>query len=463
VDLTRLLSIAWKRRWVLLTVIVVAGITSTAFALSRPKQYESTAVLALTPDLTSNAGVLSADNLDALMRTYAVTAKASVTRARAEALLGKPLPGPVATSVASGTGILRIGVRAPRPAEAAAAANAAAQAFRESIASNELLNASVITPAEPAASPIAPRPPLIIGSALVVGFFCGLLLVLALESVRRRVSTAADVAELTNVSVVGRLPRERSLARRSGVTAWDLDGAHPLKEEYRALRTTLEVMLGADLRCLQVTSSQHGEGTSIVTASLGIAFAQIGMQTVIVDANLRRPSQHRIFGLENDVGLSSMLTSSQRPKLTQTHQERLWVMTSGPPLSDPSELLHTRFRDVVDQLRDVDALILIDTPPLLPVSDARLIAAAVDGVLIVVEAGRQTPSALAGALAKLELVDARLLGVILNGTEPDAAATRYDTGGGVAPAGAGRPLPPDPSGPLPSHGAPRSPGDGSIR
>jgi LPS O-antigen subunit length determinant protein (WzzB/FepE family) len=93
VDLTRLLSVAWKRRWVLLTVIVAAGIASALFALSRPKQYESTAVLALTPNLTSKAGVLAADNLAALMRTYAVTAKASVTRARAESLLGKRLPG----------------------------------------------------------------------------------------------------------------------------------------------------------------------------------------------------------------------------------------------------------------------------------------------------------------------------------------------------------------------------------
>jgi succinoglycan biosynthesis transport protein ExoP len=464
VDLTRLLSIAWKRRWVLLAVIVAAGITSTVFALSRPKQYESTAVLALTPDLTSNAGVLSADNLDALMRTYAVTSKASVTRARAEALLGKPLPGPVSTSVESGTGILRIGVRAPRPAEAAAAANATAQAFLESIASNELLNASVVTPPEPAAAPIAPRPPLIIGSALIVGFFCGLLLVLALESVRRRVSTAADVAELTSAPVVGRLPRERSLARRVGVTAWDLDGAHPLKEEYRALRTTLEVMLGADLRCLQVTSAEQGEGKSTVTASLGIAFAQIGVQTVIVDANLRRPSQHRIFGLENDAGLSSVLTSSHRLKLTQTHQERLWVMTSGPPLSDATELLHIRFRAVVDELRDLDALILIDTPPLLPVSDARLIAAAVDGVFIVVEAGRQKPSTIASALAKLELVDGRLLGVVLNATEPDAAAKRYGTGERVAQAGVTRrAVPPDPGGPLPSQRTSQSPGDGSIR
>ena len=464
-DLNRLLSIAWKRRWILLTVIIVAGAASAAFALSRPKQYESTAVLALTPDLTRNQGPLAADNLNALMRTYAETAKASVTRTRAEAILGKSLPGPIDTAVAAGTGILRISVRAPDPDEAAAAANATAQAFQASIADNGLLKATVVTPPEPASSPVAPRPPLIIGSALVVGLICGLLLVLALESVRRRVSTASDVAEFTGAPVVGRLPRERSLTRTAGVTVWDLEGARALKEAYRAMRTNLEVLLDADHRCLQVTSPEEGEGKSMVVASLGVAFAQVGVQTVIVDADLRRPSQHRIFGLDNRAGLSSLLMSSQRLKLTQTHQERLWVMTSGPALTDPTELLHVRLRAIVDELRDLDALILIDTPPLLAVSDARLVAPAVDGVLMVIEAGKQKPPAFSSALEKLELVNGRLLGVILNGTEPDAAASHYGTGGEPSHGAATqRPLPADADGPLPSHRAPESqPGDNPIR
>jgi capsular exopolysaccharide synthesis family protein len=465
VDLNRLLSIAWKRRWVLLTVIVFAGAASTAFALSRPKQYESTAVLALTPDLSHNQGLLSADNFNALMRTYAETAKASVTRTRAERLLGKRLPGPIDTAVEAGTGILRIGVRASDPDEAAAATNATVLAFKASIADNQLLNAAVVTPPEPATSPIAPRPPLIIGSALVVGILCGLLLVLALESARRRVSTAADVAEFTNAPVVGRLPRERSLVRKSGLTAWDLAGARSLKEEYRAMRTNLEALLGTDHRCLQVTSPQAGAGKSIVVASLGVAFAQVGVQTVIVDADLRRPAQHRLFGLENRSGLSSLLASSQRLTLTQTRQERLWVMTSGPLLDDPTELLHIRFGAMVEQLRELDALILIDTPPILAVSDARLVAPAVDGVLMVVDAGKQKPAALASALEKLELVNGRLLGVILNGTDSDAAVNRYDAGSDAAgDAATWLPLPSDAAGPQPSRRAPESrPGDRPIR
>lgn len=453
-ELSQLLSVAWKRRWVLLAVLVAAGVASTAFALSRPKQYESTAVLALTPSPQQGQGLLSADNLNALMRTYAETAKAAVTRDRAEKILGQSLPGPVATSVEAGTGILRIGVRARHPNEAAAAATAVELAFRESIADNHLLDATVVTPPEPATSAVAPRPPLIIGAALVVGLLCGLLLAFALENLRRRIVTAADVAEHTAAPVVGRLPRERALARRKTVTAWDIQGSHPLKEGYRAMRTNLEFLLGDELHCIQVTSPEEGQGKSVVVASLGIAFAQVGIQTVIVDADLRQPSQHLLFGLDNETGLSSALALGQELELTPSREQDLWVVTSGPIIADPTEMLHIRFRSVIDELRELDALILIDTPPILPVSDARLVASAVDGVLMVVEAGRQKPVRLQSALEKLALVNARLLGVVLNHSEEEALAGRYGAyGEPVVDLASRRTLLSDANGPLPARRA----------
>ena len=192
----------------------------------------------------------------------------------------------------------------------AAAATAIASVFRESLAGNRLLDATVVTPAEPASAPVEPRPLLIIGAALILSLLVGLLLVIAIENLRRRVSTAADVAELTPAPVVGRIAREPALTGRQDLTAWNVSDGHVLKESYRAMRTNLELMLGGDVRCIQVTSPEEGQGKSVVVASLAIAFAQVGRDTVVVDADLRRPAQSRIFGLDNRSGLSTALSGS---------------------------------------------------------------------------------------------------------------------------------------------------------
>jgi capsular exopolysaccharide synthesis family protein len=447
-DVNEVLAIAWKRWWVVLVVLLAAGGASAAFASSQPKEYDSAAVLALTPDLTKGQGPLSADDTNVLMRTYAEMAKGAVVRKRAEEIYGHALPGRVDAAADAGTGILRIDVRAPKPTTAAAAATAVASAFTEAIADNKLLTAKVVTPPEAPSTPVAPRRTLIVGAALLVGLLCGLLLACALESLRRRIVTEADIAEHTSAPVVGWLPRERALASKKTRTAWDIVGEVPLKEGFRALRTNLEALLDDYHSCLAVTSSEGGEGSSLVVANLGIAFAQVGIETVIIDADLRRPCQHEIFGLTNETGLSTVLASSQKVELQQTRHSGLWVVTSGPALHDPTESLHMGFSSVIEELRH-DALVLVDTPPVHSASDARLIASKVDGVLLVVGAGRPSPAVFRSALAKLQLVGARVIGVVINRGEPDAEAGRSrggDERSALAPrsseAGGGRALQP---------------------
>src|SRR2546423_3288971 len=121
-DLRDLAGLAWKRRWIVLAVFVSAVAVSSVLAFSMPKRYESTAVIALTPDVAKGQGFVASDNLSALLGTYAETAKSSLTLRRAEQLLGRPLPGDIDTSTQAGTGILRISARANTPDDAAAAA-----------------------------------------------------------------------------------------------------------------------------------------------------------------------------------------------------------------------------------------------------------------------------------------------------------------------------------------------------
>ena len=165
-----------------------------------------------------------------------------------------------------------------------------------------------------------------------------------------------------------------------------------------------------------------------MVANLGVAFSQIGTETIILDADLRRPMQHEIFGLDNRTGLSTaMALERKNPELQATAYPGLWVIPSGPTPPDPTEMLHIRFASVIAGLRELDALVLVDTPPLLPVSDARLIAAHTDAVLLVVAAGTQKPATVERALEQLKIVDAFPRGLILNmsGEAADHAGGYY--------------------------------------
>jgi polysaccharide biosynthesis transport protein len=429
-DLRQVVQTAWKRRWIVLWIFVVAVAAAGLLASTRPPRYRSTATIALTPDPKTGQGLVSTDNLSALLGTYAQTAKSTLILDRAEQILGRPsLPASIDTATQAGTGILQITATAQDPNQAAVSARAVAQAFQESIQSNQVLDATLVDPPSPSTTPIQPRPPLIIGVAAVLGLFAGLAAALLLEQFRRRVETPADIAELTHAPVIGRLPRTRALSRSDARLIWELTGEVGLQESYRGLRTNLEFLTGGSRQMmLQVTSPEQGQGKSTVVANLGIAFAQIGVETIIVDADLRRPRQHSLFGVDNREGLSTMLAlGNTQPTLMGTGVDNLWLLPSGPVPPDPTEMLHVRLPGIMDGLREQHALVLVDTPPLLPVSDARLVAPLVTGVVLVVGAGSQRPTALAAALERLHLVNASIMGIVLNksGQESDAPGGYY--------------------------------------
>jgi capsular exopolysaccharide synthesis family protein len=412
-DLRDILALVWKRRWVALGVLVMTLLAAAPGILSRPTEYESTAVLALTPDVQQGQGLVASDSLSALLSTYAETAKSTVNLERAEGALGHKLRSDIDTSTDAGSGILRITARDTSAREASAAAAATTKAFQDSIAGNKLVVATLVDPSSPNFSPIQPRPPLLFGVAALLGLFAGCLLALALEQFRRRIETAADVARYTPAPVLGRLQRQRGLARGQTSIVWGEQSLVDLQESYRGLRTNLEFLMDETTRVIEITSPEPEQGKSTVVANLAIAFANIGIPTIVLDADLRRPRQHEIFGLDNTTGLSTVLALGRKPELKPAGSG-LWVITSGPVPPDPTEMLHIRLPSVIKALRRRKALILIDTPPVLPVSDARLVAPLTDGVILLTTAGTQKPSSFQAALDRLALVDSKLLGVILN-------------------------------------------------
>jgi succinoglycan biosynthesis transport protein ExoP len=429
VQLNELLAVLKKRRLGVGAIILLTIAFSAALALVTPPRYESTATLALTPKIDRTQGFIGAQDLTALISTYAETAKSRVNRARAEQIIGHALPGDVDTSSVAGTGILRIVGKAATPGGAAATASAATQAFQQSVSDNPLLVVSVVDPPEPPTTPEQPRPPLIVAVGILLGALAGISYGLVMERVRRRLETPADISDLTETPVVGRLPRQRSLQRQPASLVWNNDRMTGLQESFRALRTNVQ-FLADERRIIEVTSPDAAQGKSTIVANLGVALGQVGVETVILDADLRRPQQHQIFGVDNSAGLSTLLSvRDPQIELKPSGHPNLWVVPAGPVPPDPTEMLHVRFASLAARLRELDALVLIDTPPVLPVSDARLIAPQCDGVLLVVAAGAVKPVALESALERLGMVRANLLGIVLNqsGHDLETAGGYYYT------------------------------------
>jgi succinoglycan biosynthesis transport protein ExoP len=423
-QLREIVAIGWKRRWLLLAMVVCAVVFATTFAVTKAKRYEATITLALLPDPKAGQGFVASDNLSALLSTYAETAESRSNERAASRALGRPLPGEVEASTEAGTGILRVTGSAKQPQDALDTARATATAFRNRISGNELLVAEIVDEGSLPTTPVQPRPPLIIGAALILALGGGLLLALALEHFRRFIETAEDVTETTGLPLLGRLPRERAFARAPTI-AWNVRELREYQESIRTLRTNLDLVTEGWSGSLQITSPLSGEGKSTLTANLGVSLAQLGVQTVIIDADLRRPRQHEIFNLPNLNGLTTRMRSGRKTKRVATGYKNLSLLTAGPPLGDEIEQLHVKFGTILREILDEGVFVLVDAPPILPVSDARLIASNVSAVLLVVASGKERPAMLVSAVEKLRLAEAKIAGVVLNMAQRESDVGGY--------------------------------------
>jgi capsular exopolysaccharide synthesis family protein len=424
-DLRELFKILWRRRLVLLATLVVTTAVAAAFAATRPTEYESTATVAVTP--ATNEAYVTPEVLNALLGTYAETAKSSSMKVAAEEQTGKPVEGKVETTTQAGTGILQITGNAESAEVARQTATAITSAFVVYLRRNEFFEAQIVDPAALPESPAQPRPPLIIAIGILLGLIGGAMLAYGIDRLRGRVETAADVGEITSIPVVGVIPRDRRLSRGPSRLIWDDLQLTGVQEGIRALRTNIELVEGNRSSVLQITSPLASEGKSLIVANLGVALAEVGIETIIVDIDLRRPTQHEIFRISNDLGVTNLLATSAPIPLRRaaTPYENLTVVPSGPIRPNSTELLHVRVASLFEKLRATGAMILIDSPPLLPISDARLLASRSDRVFLTVAAGKERGTTLRSAIDSLEFTGGTLEGIIFNRAVDSSSA--YDS------------------------------------
>lgn len=204
----------------------------------------------------------------------------------------------------------------------------------------------------------------------------------------------------------------------------------PISEAYRSLRTNLEFSsLDRPLKTMVVTSAGPEEGKSTTLANLAVTLAQAEKKVILVDCDLRRPSQHEIFEVGNSLGLTSMVVDEEafkNPPLQETPVPNLKLLPSGPLPPNPSELLGSRrMEEIIATLREKADLVLFDAPPIIAVTDAAVLASKVDGVLLVIRAGTTKRDHAQQAKALLEKVNARLVGAVLNNVRMDISLHRY--------------------------------------
>ncbi len=276
---------------------------------------------------------------------------------------------------------------------------------------------SVFAPAELPTEPIGPQTMRNTALAAAVGLMIGVGTAFLIEYLDDTVRTPEDIKQALPVSVLATLPR---MGKHTS-TADTLVSKHPLRpiaEAFRNLRTSIQFSnLDAPPRTLLVTSPQPTDGKSFTAANLAATIAQGGKSVILVDADLRHPTLHQTFNLSLDPGLTDALLSPEvRPRaLQESGVEHLRVIAVGSRAPDSTEMLASQtFKRYIAELSEQADVIVLDSPPVLAVSDAAVLATLVDGVILVMDCGRTRILAAVQAAERLADVGSTLLGVVLN-------------------------------------------------
>jgi capsular exopolysaccharide synthesis family protein len=427
-----------RRRWLPVAICLLAGIAGGVFATrSTPEKFRSSSKLFvnLPAARTTDEALRGVQLTTQLLESYSQVATSRSSAEKVKRRLALPEPaGQVRENIDARpepeTLLITISAVDRDPVRAQSIANAAATVFIETVDDLEAgkagaIKAQVIDAANRPGAPFEPNPRNNLAVGLVLGALSGLGLALLLDALDRTLKTPAQGSSLFGAPMLSLLPRRRDAATKQLVTVDD-----PLSqasEAYRSLRTAVR-FLDPDnpLRTLLVTSPSAGEGKTSTAANLAIALAQSGERVVLVDADLRRARVAEVFGLEGAVGLTNVIRRQMTvPEALQGWQDTIAVLASGPLPPNPSEILGSQsMTTLIEELADVADIVIFDAPPVLPVTDAVVLATQVDGVLVVARYGRTQRSLAAEAHRRLHGVGAHIVGFVLNGV-PNSASRGY--------------------------------------
>jgi polysaccharide biosynthesis transport protein len=472
---------AIRSRWSTLVVFALIGIlVGIAVAVLSPREYRSTATLYVASAGTDNAtnayngSLLSQERVKSYREILASDRVAERVAARVGGgATADTLQSSVSVTNQPETTLLLVVATDRSPERAALVATTYGDVLSEVVSGMErsadpgaaaVVSVRTALPAQPELSPVSPRPVLDVGLGLVVGLLVGAGVAVARAAMDTSITGAEALAELAGTPDIGEIghdPRaaEAPLAvldRPSSVTS----------EAYRKLRSNLGFVTvdredGAAV--IMITSALPGEGKSTTAANVALSLADLGGRVLLLEADLRRPVLAEKFGLEPAVGLTTVLGAGTPVRQVVQRKGRLDVVVAGPVPPNPSELLESRrLAATLDELRRHYDWVIVDSTPLLPVTDGAVLSRRCDGVVLLCRHSSTSTGAVRQAVATLRTAGAHLLGTVLTQVPRSLGAGYGGYGAYSAPYGSN-----DPSGPTPrptaTVGAHRSLGTAHTR
>ncbi len=437
-ELLRYAQILWRRKWVIVFTALVTLAVIVGGSSKLPLTYTASVRLRIPTFTSGSEEFVEHDILyaDRLTKTYAelVTSRPVMTELAARLDIDDVEDRiKVTVEVISNTELMQINVEAGDPDLTMDAANTLAALVMLQIqalatdgtldlsAAPDTVDSAIISIVEPAGYPDAPSSlskKLLYAVGAVVGIAGGVGLAFFFEALDSKLYTAQDIAQISTLPMLGTVPiASRRQRARFLVETFDLS------EAFRRLRTQLFAAApDPPPKTLLVISAEPEAGKSTIVANLALSIAQTGQSVIVVDADLRRPALHRIFGLPNTIGLSHLLQEAATldAAVQDSAYDKVKVLVGGPQPPNPAELLESaQMRVLLDQMAQQFDVVLIDAPAFLAVADASAIAPAVDEVLLVVRCAQAREDNLKTVLQQLDSINAVPGGVIVNHSKRD--------------------------------------------
>lgn len=421
---------AIRKSWLLILVTTVLGTVAGAVLYTvTPPTYATTIDFYISTPAPEGSNPQAAGQFaEARVNSYIVLLSSDQMGRQVVDRTGLDLtPQQVARKIAAtselNTVIVTATVTDGNPQQSVQIAQGVAEGFPELVdeldnqgRTSDVVVISVVSGPTLRAAPISPDPKIYIGLGLLGGLVLGLLIAILREVLDNSVRTVESAQRLVGAPVLGTIPYDPD-TRRTPLIVGD-ESTSLRSEAYRQLRTNLQFINAArSANIIMITSSVPLEGKSTTAVNLAMTFMEFGERVLLIDADLRRPRLNGLLGLPNDVGLTNVLAG--QISLDQVIQPwgdgRLCLLASGSIPPNPSELLGSvKMAELIPRVRQQFDKIVIDTPPVLPVTDAAVASVSAEAVVMVVRHGRTSRAQVASAASTLENIDARVVGSVLN-------------------------------------------------
>lgn len=423
-DISRVLRVIRRRLWIVALCLVIATGVAVLLTVRAEDRYESTSGLLVT------GGTEPQRNAETNLQLLSLPAISSRAAELEPAVSQEEFETSISAAQVAESDIVHVSANSSSATVAASMANAYAEAFveyrQEDHAKIAAGKVSLVQRATPNGTPVSPKAAKNIGFGVLIGIVLGLALALLAEQMDRRVKREEDLADTTGLPILATIPRRRSFDSKH----FGSDALSPAESEvFRLLRANLRYFKSrGPVDSIVVTSAEPGEGKTVVVLGLALAAASSGEKVLIIEADLRKPGLSRVLGLPPEHGLGRLLAADDKIDLSAVVDRidasrlsdavggvHLDVLRAGQIPPNPTALVESmRMHELLKRAKAEYDVVIIDTPPVLVVSDAMPLITAADGVLAVSALGVSTRGSAASLVYQLQRLGVPVLGIVAN-------------------------------------------------